>query len=144
MLIFSTMTRLLEILEDHLAWRGIDSLRLDGSTPSASRGALVRHSSEGVLAYTVVRTIPLLEHCCQSFSARHAFQRALQKPWRSHKHAPTFSFTLTLNCTPLSAMHIGRYAWSIGECAPGFLGETSAIAEVKALRYQIKVLLPYR
>ena len=58
MLIFSTMTRLLDILEDYLAWRGIDSLRLDGSTASASRGALVGPSSEGVLAYTVVRAIP--------------------------------------------------------------------------------------
>ncbi len=41
-LIFSTMTRLLDILEDHLAWRGIDSVRLDGATPSADRGSLVR------------------------------------------------------------------------------------------------------
>ncbi len=40
-LIFSTMTRLLDILEDHLAWRGIDSVRLDGATPSSDRGGLV-------------------------------------------------------------------------------------------------------
>ena len=54
-LVFSTMTRLLDILEDHLAWRGIDSLRLDGSTASASRGALVRPSSEESLICFVVR-----------------------------------------------------------------------------------------
>ena len=41
MLIFSTMTRLLDILEDHLAWRGINCVRLDGATPSAERGGLV-------------------------------------------------------------------------------------------------------
>lgn len=40
-LIFSTMTRLLDILEDHLAWRGIASVRLDGATPSSERGGLV-------------------------------------------------------------------------------------------------------
>ena len=54
---FSTMTRLLDILEDHLAWRGIESLRLDGSTASASRGALVRPSSEAFLACFVVGSI---------------------------------------------------------------------------------------
>lgn len=40
-LVFSTMTRLLDILEDHLAWRGTHCVRLDGATPSAARGALV-------------------------------------------------------------------------------------------------------
>ena len=40
-LIFSTMTRLLDILEDHLDWRGIDCVRLDGATPSSERGGLV-------------------------------------------------------------------------------------------------------
>ncbi len=41
-LVFSTMTRLLDIVEDHLNWRGIEHLRLDGSTASAERGELVR------------------------------------------------------------------------------------------------------
>ncbi|KAK9908903.1 hypothetical protein WJX75_004497 [Coccomyxa subellipsoidea] len=41
-LVFSTMTRLLDIVEDHLDWRGIEHLRLDGSTASADRGDLVR------------------------------------------------------------------------------------------------------
>jgi hypothetical protein len=40
-LVFSTMTRLLDILEDHLEWRGINYLRLDGATASADRGELV-------------------------------------------------------------------------------------------------------
>ncbi len=43
-LVFSTMTRLLDIVEDQLDWRGIQYLRLDGSTASAERGELVcRH-----------------------------------------------------------------------------------------------------
>jgi SNF2 family DNA or RNA helicase len=44
-LIFSTMTRLLDILEDHLAWRGMDCVRLDGSTASSERGSLVSRDS---------------------------------------------------------------------------------------------------
>ncbi len=43
-LIFSTMTRLLDILEDHLAWRGIECVRLDGGTASSERGGLVSPS----------------------------------------------------------------------------------------------------
>ena len=35
------MTRLLDILEDHLAWRGIECVRLDGGTASSERGGLV-------------------------------------------------------------------------------------------------------
>ena len=35
------MTRLLDVLEEHLDWRGITHLRLDGATPSAERGSLV-------------------------------------------------------------------------------------------------------
>lgn len=40
-LIFCTMTRLLDVLEDYLHWRGLGYLRLDGSTGAADRGALV-------------------------------------------------------------------------------------------------------
>ncbi|KAK9820162.1 hypothetical protein WJX72_006943 [[Myrmecia] bisecta] len=40
-LLFSTMTRLLDILEDYLGWRGFDYLRLDGATSAAERGQLV-------------------------------------------------------------------------------------------------------
>lgn len=43
-LVFSTMTRLLDIVEDQLDWRGIQYLRLDGSTASAERGELVCHA----------------------------------------------------------------------------------------------------
>ena len=39
---FSTMTRLLDILGAYLDWRGISYLRLDGGTPSDERGELVR------------------------------------------------------------------------------------------------------
>jgi hypothetical protein len=41
-LVFSTMTRLLDILGGHLDWHGIAYLRLDGGTPSDERGDLVR------------------------------------------------------------------------------------------------------
>ena len=41
-LVFSTMTRLLDILSAHLDWRGIVHLHLDGGTPSKERGDLVR------------------------------------------------------------------------------------------------------
>lgn len=41
-LIFSTMTRALDIIEEYLDWAGLDSLRLDGSTAAAERGALVQ------------------------------------------------------------------------------------------------------
>jgi len=40
-LIFCTMTRLLDVLESYLEWRGLGYLRLDGSTSSNNRGALV-------------------------------------------------------------------------------------------------------
>jgi SNF2 family DNA or RNA helicase len=35
------MTRLLDVLEDYLDWRGFEYLRLDGSTSGADRGELV-------------------------------------------------------------------------------------------------------
>ena len=44
-LIFSTMTRLLDVLEDHLSWRGMAILRLDGRTAAAERGELVIYST---------------------------------------------------------------------------------------------------
>lgn len=42
MLIFSTMTRALDIIEDYLDWAGLDSVRLDGNTPAAERGPIVQ------------------------------------------------------------------------------------------------------
>lgn len=44
-LIFSTMTRTLDIIEDLLDWRGFDFARLDGSTSTAERGDIVRSFS---------------------------------------------------------------------------------------------------
>ncbi len=40
-LLFSQMTRLLDVLEEYLELRGFKFLRLDGSTKSAERGALL-------------------------------------------------------------------------------------------------------
>lgn len=41
-LLFSTMTRVLDVLEDYLDWRGFEHLRLDGAVSSAERGDLVQ------------------------------------------------------------------------------------------------------
>ena len=40
-LLFSTMTRLLDVVEDYLDWRGFEYLRLDGATSASQRGPLV-------------------------------------------------------------------------------------------------------
>ena len=53
-LIFSTMTRLLDILEDHLAWRGTECVRLDGSTASSERGGLVSRDSNALHVHVLV------------------------------------------------------------------------------------------
>ncbi|KAI5070128.1 hypothetical protein GOP47_0014471 [Adiantum capillus-veneris] len=42
-LLFSTMTRLLDVLEDYLHWKGYRYLRLDGHTNGTERGALIDH-----------------------------------------------------------------------------------------------------
>jgi SNF2 family DNA or RNA helicase len=39
-LIFSTMTRALDIIEEHLEWRGLASVRLDGATAADERGSV--------------------------------------------------------------------------------------------------------
>ncbi|KAL3148844.1 hypothetical protein ABBQ32_001720 [Trebouxia sp. C0010 RCD-2024] len=41
-LLFSTMTRALDVVEDYLDWRGFEHLRLDGAVSSAERGDLVQ------------------------------------------------------------------------------------------------------
>lgn len=41
-LFFSTMTRLLDVMEDYLEWKGYKYLRLDGSTGGSERGALIQ------------------------------------------------------------------------------------------------------
>ena len=45
-LLFSTMTRVLDVLEDYLDWRGYDHLRLDGAVSSGERGDLVRRFND--------------------------------------------------------------------------------------------------
>ncbi|XP_058108290.1 chromatin structure-remodeling complex protein SYD-like isoform X2 [Magnolia sinica] len=40
-LLFSTMTRLLDIMEEYLSWKGYKYLRLDGHTSGSERGALI-------------------------------------------------------------------------------------------------------
>ena len=40
-LIFCTMTKALDVIEDFLEWRGWSSVRMDGSTPTEERGRLV-------------------------------------------------------------------------------------------------------
>lgn len=40
-LLFSTMTRLLDIMEEYLYWKGYKYLRLDGHTSGNERGALI-------------------------------------------------------------------------------------------------------
>ncbi|CAM6088580.1 unnamed protein product [Calypogeia fissa] len=40
-LLFSTMTRLLDVMEDYLIWRSYRYLRLDGATGGSERGALI-------------------------------------------------------------------------------------------------------
>lgn len=40
-LLFSTMTRALDCIEEYLAWKGWEFLRLDGSSLAAERGELV-------------------------------------------------------------------------------------------------------
>lgn len=46
MLLFCTMTRALDVVEDYLAWRGFPALRLDGNTSAAERGELVRRFND--------------------------------------------------------------------------------------------------
>lgn len=40
-LLFSTMTRLLDVMEDYLCWKKYKYLRLDGHTSGGDRGALI-------------------------------------------------------------------------------------------------------
>ena len=40
-LLFSTMTRLLDVMEDYLFWKKYKYLRLDGHTSGQERGALI-------------------------------------------------------------------------------------------------------
>lgn len=58
-LLFSTMTRALDVVEDYLDWRGFEHLRLDGAVSSADRGDLVqRFNAPGKFHE------PHSSHCC--------------------------------------------------------------------------------
>ncbi len=49
-LLFCTMTRVLDVLADYLDWRGMRWLRLDGGTKQQERGAIVSQFNDpGVL-----------------------------------------------------------------------------------------------
>lgn len=58
-LLFSTMTRVLDVLEDYLDWRGCEHLRLDGAVSSAERGDLVKqfNASGTLITCTVSDTV---------------------------------------------------------------------------------------
>ncbi|KAL3679447.1 hypothetical protein R1sor_022403 [Riccia sorocarpa] len=45
-LLFSTMTRLLDVMEDYLIWRSYRYLRLDGGTGGSERGALIERFND--------------------------------------------------------------------------------------------------
>ncbi len=46
MLLFCTMTRVLDLLEEYLDWRGLEHLRMDGATGNEERGKLVERFNE--------------------------------------------------------------------------------------------------
>ncbi|KAL4430828.1 hypothetical protein ABPG75_006084 [Micractinium tetrahymenae] len=53
-LLFCTMTRALDVISDHLDWRGFSHLRMDGATAAAERGELVSRFNDpagGVLVF---------------------------------------------------------------------------------------------
>ena len=58
-LFFSTMTRLLDVMEDYLTWKGYRYLRLDGHTSGVDRGALIeqfnRPDSDALLFLLSIR-----------------------------------------------------------------------------------------
>lgn len=53
-LLFSQMTRLLDILEDYCMWRGYEYCRLDGQTPHEEREVGKMHANEKTLWFTLV------------------------------------------------------------------------------------------
>ncbi|KAK2975575.1 hypothetical protein RJ640_014062 [Escallonia rubra] len=52
-LLFSTMTRLLDVMEDYLGWKQYRYLRLDGHTPGGDRGGLIDQFNEPDSPYFV-------------------------------------------------------------------------------------------
>lgn len=68
-LLFSTMTRALDVMEDYLDWRGFEHLRLDGAVSTAERGDLVKKfnapgdSTPRGQSFVISSTVPGLD-CC--------------------------------------------------------------------------------
>ena len=62
------MTRVLDVLEDYLDWRGYEHLRLDGAVSSAERGNLVKQFNKpGTDNFTVdVHTVCRISSVCQN------------------------------------------------------------------------------
>ena len=57
------MTRVLDVIEDYLDWRGYEHLRLDGAVSSAERGDLVkRFNAPGTGA--LLGSVATLTSCC--------------------------------------------------------------------------------
>jgi hypothetical protein len=52
-LLFSTMTALLTVLEDYLQWRQIKYLRLDGNTKADDRGDMLKQYNDPVCSQHV-------------------------------------------------------------------------------------------
>lgn len=52
-LFFSTMTRLLDVMEEYLNWKQYRYLRLDGHTAGGDRGALIDMFNQQVSPYFI-------------------------------------------------------------------------------------------
>lgn len=52
-LMFCQMTRLMDIMEDYLSWKGLRFLRLDGSTKAEDRGALLKQFNDPQSEYFI-------------------------------------------------------------------------------------------
>jgi hypothetical protein len=109
-LIFSTMTMLLDSVEEVLEWAGLEFLRLDGTTKGTERGQLIEEFRKGKVRLPTPST-GAPGHCSRSLSA------VLHNDWHSQvshrvgtSHAVEHSFRrgALLSCTQwlstLSAM----------------------------------------
>lgn len=100
-LLFCTMTRLLDVLEGYLDWRGFRALRMDGGTSSTERGALVQEfnapGGQGLRGGWVLR-VP------GSASGRERLRRCVQQEGRPLGQLQGFLRTLALpspsSCCP--------------------------------------------
>ena len=63
------MTRVLDVLEDYLDWRGFEHLRLDGAVSSADRGDLVHQFNKPGAFASFKAHLPLITAPLHSVSA---------------------------------------------------------------------------